>query len=241
MKRQIPLTAVIAIALLIVAVAGYLALIRPKKAQGSELDGRITAVEAQIDAAAARPESKPAPEIRVRVADLVRLAKAMPDQADMAATLVELNTLAESSGVRFLSIQPQAEVVKGDYRALPILLTFEGSYYDLTELLYSMRSLVAVRDGELDASGRMFTLDAIDLHESQAKGFPEVEALLTVSTYAYGQGSGAAALTTPTPAGSATEGTDPASTAPTDTIVTESDGQSSTPDAGETQQTAEVP
>ena len=52
-------------------------------------------------------------------------------------------------------------------------------------MLYDLRNLVRVRDGKLSADGRLFTLDQLDLHESQA-GFPEIEALLTVSAYTFG-------------------------------------------------------
>ena len=68
---------------------------------------------------------------------------------------------------------------------MPIQLTFSGSYFDLTSVLYDLRNLVRVRDGELSADGRLFTLDQLDLHESQS-GFPEIEALLTVSAYTFG-------------------------------------------------------
>jgi hypothetical protein len=56
-----------------------------------------------------------------------------------------------------------------------------------------VRNLVTVRSGRLDASGRLYTLDGIDMHES-ADGFPRIEAELTVSAYVFGS---APALTVP--------------------------------------------
>ena len=50
-------------------------------------------------------------------------------------------------------------------------LTFEGNYYDLTDFLFRLRNLVSVRDGVLEANGRLYTLDALDLAEG-GDGFP---------------------------------------------------------------------
>jgi hypothetical protein len=68
---------------------------------------------------------------------------------------------------------------------LPIALKFEGNYYDLTDFLFRLRNLVAVRDGRLAARGRLFTLDQLDFHEGPG-GFPQIEAALTVAAYVYG-------------------------------------------------------
>jgi hypothetical protein len=51
---------------------------------------------------------------------------------------------------------------------------------------------VTVKDGKLYASGRLYTLDALDMHEAKT-GFPHIEAVLTVSAYAFGSGTPAAA------------------------------------------------
>jgi hypothetical protein len=66
-----------------------------------------------------------------------------------------------------------------------VTLTFEGNYYDLTDFLYRLRNLVAVRDGVLGASGRLYTLDALDMQEAEG-GFPKIRATLTVSAYSFG-------------------------------------------------------
>ena len=71
------------------------------------------------------------------------------------------------------------------------MLTFEGSYYDLTDFLFRLRNLVIVRDGELESAGRLFTLDALDLHEGSL-GFPQVQAAITVSAYSYSAAPAAA-------------------------------------------------
>ena len=199
MKRQLPLTPVLAVALVIIVAVGYLAVIKPKQDEGVRLDDEIAAVEAKLDANP-RPNPK-APKVRINVADVFRLAKAMPNGDDMPGIIMEVNSIAVATGIRFVSIQPQTAVEKTGYHALPLSLTFEGNYYDLTDFLYRLRNLVTVRDGVLDATGRLYTLDAIDMHEGKG-GFPKIEAVLTVSAYTFGSAQGA-----PAPAGQPATGT----------------------------------
>lgn len=233
MKKQVSVTAVIAVGLAIVLAAGALLLLKPQRAESAGLDAEIAALQDEAAAAVRRVETSK-PTVEIDYADLFRLGKAMPDEDDMPGIILELDAMAASTGVKFLAIQPQPQTAKGTYRALPILFTFEGNYYDLTDFLYRVRSLVAVRDKALEASGRLYTLDAIDMHESPA-GFPKIEAQLTLSAYAFGLGSTAPAeapvpgetaatpaSTTPAPASTApapAATTAPAETQPTQTTT----------------------
>jgi Tfp pilus assembly protein PilO len=183
-KKQVPLTPVLAVALLIVAVAGYFGLISPKQAKSAELDDQIAELETKLQLAG-KPSPAQAPKVTINVADLFLLAKAMPDREDMPGIILELNSIALSTGVNFISIAPGTPASKGSYIAIPVTLTFEGNYYDLTDFLYRLRNLVAVRDGVLGASGRLYTLDALDMQEAEG-GFPKIRATLTVSAYSFG-------------------------------------------------------
>jgi Tfp pilus assembly protein PilO len=209
-KRQIPVAGVIAFALLIVAAVGFFLLVKPKMDESSSLDGRIAEFQSKIDVALAAQRASGGEAIKV--ADLFRLTKAMPDTTDMSSVILELNAVATASGVEFISIAPQAPVAReGGFLAVPIKLTFEGSYYDLTDFLFRLRNLVIVRDGELESSGRLFTLDALDLHEGSL-GFPQVQATLTLSAYSYSPTPAAVAPATTPPATTTTPapGEDPA-------------------------------
>ena len=181
MKKQMPLWPVFAGALLIVTLVAYFVLIRPKRAEAGRLGDQIAQLETDVQAAklAARPKEA---DTKLKVADIFELAKAMPDREDMPGIILELNSTAAAAGVRFKAIAPQAPVLQEGYRVIPISLTFEGNYYDLTDFLFRMRNLVSVDEGKLSASGRFFTLDTLDLHEAD---LPQIEALLVVSAYVY--------------------------------------------------------
>ena len=229
MKKQVPLTPVVAAALVIVALVAFFVVLKPKMDAGSQLDAEIAELETKI-AAASRPKPKVDGEtVEIDVADLFLLAKAMPDSDDMPGIILELNSIAGASGIRFVSIQPQPQAAAGAYRTLPIALTFEGNYYDLTDFIYRLRSLVRVDDGALTANGRLYTLDQIDLHEAE-EGFPSIEAVLIVSAYAFGPGSSAPAAPPAAPAATSST-TTATTTGATTTAPTTTTTEDTTQDA----------
>ena len=223
MKKQIPLTPVLAAALLIVALVGWFALVGPKRAQSASLDEEIADYETKIMLATeAKKASDAPPEVEIRVADLFRLAKAMPDREDMPGVILELNSVALSTGIAFVSIAPGTAVTREGHYSVPITLTFEGNYYDLTDFLFRLRNLVSVRDGVLDATGRLYTLDSLEFNEAEA-GFPEIQATLVLSAYAFGVPV-VPGLTPPPPAETGTTSTGQTTTGETTT------GESTTTD-----------
>ena len=87
-------------ALLLVAVIGYFGLVKPQKSKAASLTTEIAAQDKQItDARALLAKAKNAQ--KVRVADLFRLTKAMPDQPDEAGIVLELTNVARQSGIDF--------------------------------------------------------------------------------------------------------------------------------------------
>ena len=229
MKKQVPLTPVLGVALAIVVAVGWFALVGPKRAASGKVDAQISEYQDKI-AAAQKPKTPPGTKaVQINVADLFRLAKAMPDQEDMPGVLLELDAVAKSAGVKFVSITPGTQVSTGVFYSTPITLAFEGNYYDLTDFLFRLRNLVTVREGELDADGRLYTLDALQFAEAEA-GFPNINATLTVSAYTFGAPLAAA----PTDTGAtATNGTSTgATTTGSSTGETTSTGQTTTGQAG---------
>lgn len=197
MKKQIPIWPVIGIAVLLVAAIAFMVVIRPKRAESGRLDEQIAEMQMKVSAAqlASRPQQQ---ATTIKVADVFEVSKAMPDTDDMPGIILDLNSVAEATGIRFLSIQPSAPTPKTGYSAIGITLTFEGNYFDLTDFLFRLRNLVTVRDGHLSSAGRLFTLDTMSMKEGK-DGFPSINAGLTVSAYVYGAADPAAAVVPPPP------------------------------------------
>jgi Tfp pilus assembly protein PilO len=204
-KKQIPIWSVIGLGVVILAAVAYMVVIRPKRAEAGRLDEQIA--EMQMKVTSARLASRPQQQATtIKVADVFEVSKAMPDTDDMPGIILDLNSVAEATGIKFMSIQPSAPTPKTGYAAIQITLTFEGNYFDLTDFLFRLRNLVTVRDGRLSSSGRLFTLDSLSMKEGKL-GFPSINAGLTVSAYVYGAPAAPGAV--PPPAAAPTEAPPP--------------------------------
>jgi Tfp pilus assembly protein PilO len=219
-KRDVPITILIIPVLLVVAAVGYFFLVKPKQDEAGRTSDEIAELETQIAVAqaAAQAPAKGQDET-IRVADVFRVTKAMPDEDDMPGILLELDGVASASGVRFISISPQAPIVQSTYTALPVNLSFEGNYYDLTDFLFRLRNLVSVRDGKLEADGRLYTLDTLSMQEGP-NGFPDIAASLTVTAYVYSTTPAAAPVAPAAPASTDTTATTTTPTTPETAPVT---------------------
>jgi hypothetical protein len=192
-KRRIPqplAIVLIVLALLLAGLGGWFLLIGPQRSEAASLDHQIADTNDAISAARALTvEAKKGAQIRV--ADLYRLTKAMPDQVDMAGIILELNQVAEDSGITFEQITPSttATPISG-YLAIPITVEFQGNFYDLSDFLFRLRNLVDVRRGALDATGRLFAIDEVDFAEAPPPpGFPQIRAHLVIDAFVFGTGT----------------------------------------------------
>jgi type IV pilus assembly protein PilO len=172
---------------LLIGLAGWFLLVRPQgaklkslKQQTADVQAKVSSYQQQVAAARAAP--------KIEVADVYRLAKAMPDRMDMPDLLLELSQLARDTGIRFDSISPQSGAAIASYQVIPISVTFNGNFYNLADFLYRLRSLVSVHGGRLDATGRLFSVDTLTFNESPLH-FPQIQASLVIDAFVYGSGA----------------------------------------------------
>jgi Tfp pilus assembly protein PilO len=190
-KPSAAVIAGIGVGLLVYALAGYFLLISPQRSKAAELKKEAAATQQQIEqyrVLAAQAKATPP----IRVAELFRLTKAMPDSIDMPGVLLELSRVARDSGIEFDSISPQGPSVASGYSSFPITLEFDGNYYELADFLFRLRSLVRVHAGHLDSQGRLFVVDTISFSESE-HSFPRIKASLQVHAFVYGDATAMAA------------------------------------------------
>ena len=224
--NPIVLIVLIVFGMLVFGAAGYFVVVKPQgskvksiKQQEADAQAALAAYNQKVDAARSAP--------KIQIADVYRLAKAMPAKTDMPDLLLELSQLARDTGISFDSISPQAPVAVGSYTVLPISVTFNGTFYDLADLLYRLRSLVNVHAGRLDATGRLFTVDTLSFGESPLK-FPRIQASLVIDAYVYGGSAAPAApVATPIPTSTDTTSTSTTSTTTTSETTTTSDTSAS--------------
>jgi Tfp pilus assembly protein PilO len=199
----------------LVLALGWFVLLGPKQQHIGDLHKQTVATQAQIteDLARAAEARGSSATPTIKTADVYKLNKAMPEKTDMPDLLLELDQTAKAAGVRLDSIGfgPPAPSSDGTYSSIQISLLAKGDFYSLTDLLYRLRNLVYVRDGSLQAAGRIFSVGVFALSPAQ-KG---LSAQITVDTYLYGSANasatapGAVAPTTTTPTTTTTSSSGP--------------------------------
>jgi Tfp pilus assembly protein PilO len=215
--------ALVASVLLLVLLMGYFTLISPKRSSAASLKQQVTAVQGQINAnrSSAFQQALPA----VRSASVFSLTQAMPNNLDTPDVILELNSLAQESGISFDQITPQAAstapttTTVDPFATEPIQATFTGSYYNLLTFLQRVRNLVRVQNGKLFTAGRLFDVSSVALAEGAA-GWPQVSATVTINEFVP---QSIAATTAPT------TGTSTTSTTTTPATTTTSSGTSAAP------------
>jgi Tfp pilus assembly protein PilO len=139
-------------------------------------------ISAQLAAVAAAKSAAAAPaEQTIRVADVYKLVKAMPNTDDIPDLLIELSQVTKDSGVEVQTLSPSAVTPGTSTGTVPINLTVSGDFYTVSDLLYRLRNLVYVRAGSLEASGRLFSIDSVNLTPAGNK----VTAAINLHAYTY--------------------------------------------------------
>jgi hypothetical protein len=209
---------------LFVLLIGWFVVVRPQSHKASSLAAQTASVQSQITsnlaAIAAQKNATAVVAPKIRVADVYKLAKAMPSAVDMPDILLELSQVANDAGVDLQNISPNPPASDG---TIGLGMSVSGDFFTVTDLLYRLRNLVSVRNGALEATGRLFSVDTISFSPS---GAGKIDATIALHTYTY---NGSAAVATPAPAPVATS-TDTTSTDTTATTTTDtpSSGPSAT-------------
>jgi Tfp pilus assembly protein PilO len=179
--------AVVAGVLFVVVLLGYFVVIAPKRSTAADLKKQTAAVQKQIDQNRSTAFTKALPA--VRAASIFRLTQAMPSQLDTPDVILQLNQLADDSGLSFDEIQPGggadssvSTVTTDPFAAEPIQVKFTGNFYNLLTFLQRLRNLVRVENGNLFTAGRLFDVSDVTF-AAGSKGFPQVQATLTINAF----------------------------------------------------------
>jgi Tfp pilus assembly protein PilO len=211
--------------LILLAAAGYFILIAPKKSEAKSLTQQIAQLDQQISEQQAQA-TQAAGLSKILVADFNKLQSAMPDQAKMDEIYQQLGALAKDTGIRFDSYLPGVVIDSTAYQVLPVTVTFQGSFDQLSDFLYRLQSLVLVDNHNLSAKGRLFTVDQVSFAEGE-NGFPKIAATLQIAAYTFGH-----PVVTAASSAASTTSTDTTTTSTTDTTTTSSSEGATTTTTG---------
>jgi hypothetical protein len=235
-NTKIALVVVVMIAL---AGAFWLLLLSPKREEASQLSEQITGLTSEVNSAKREVVAATAAKehFAADYRQLVELGAAVPAEAATPSLLVQLNGLSGKAKTSFQSIAlgtgnggaasgEGAEGAAGllplgasagpsGFAAMPYTLDFEGGFFDITKFINSIDGLVTTKpNGEVDAHGRLMTIDSFSLTPigtsggKEAAGSPngDLSANFAVNTYVTPPGQGlTSGAPAPAPATSTSE------------------------------------
>jgi hypothetical protein len=208
-KRDMILLAVIGV----VAVIGgaWWFVVRPAKAELSSQRDQL--VQIQDESAGLRDTlermSDEGKGEAKRVAERLRLAKALPETTEAPAVVVQLQRLADRANVELTSIKTNSFSDYGTIRGTEFEVRITGRFFDVDDFLYRLHRQVAVDERDRPIiGGRLFATTSLDLtlDQGDASGGTSGEDLVvgTVKVVAFSSVPGGAASTATAPAAAPT-------------------------------------
>lgn len=167
-KRDSMLLAIIGI----VAVIGgaFWFVVKPAKAELSAQRTELTAVQdetAGLRDTLARMSGTMQGEAQ-RVAERLRLAKAIPETTETPGVIVQLERLAERANVDLTSLRTNNFTDYGTIRGTEFEVKISGRFFDVDDFLYRLHRQVAVDENDRPiVGGRLFATTYLDLTLSQ--------------------------------------------------------------------------
>jgi len=81
---------------------------------------------------------------------------------------------------------------------MPYTLTFKGNFFHVADFIHGLDALVKTKNEEVDVTGRLITINGFTLSEDTNRGFPQLEASFTVTTFLVPPEQGVTAGASPT-------------------------------------------
>lgn len=195
------------IAVFLVLVIGWFALISPERTKAGKLGTQISTTDVQLASVQAFLDG---PTKKQNARELPILKRALPDTPQMSAILRELSKLSATAGVVVTGITPGAVATTGGAEALPLSLTVSGHYFAIQGFFRALRQRAYLQKGEPRAVGRLYTVDSIQFAGGQTtsptgetSGSSVIQASVALNAFVYG---GAPVVTAPTATTTTTSG-----------------------------------
>lgn len=194
-KNKTLLIAVVATAAAMAAF-WFLAL-APKREEVKTLDSQIAAKNTEIQTAQSTLAGyhKSKDNYGKNYATVVRLGKAVPEDADIRSLLVQLDAEAGGTNVDFRTIEvgagaagaavagtPTATTGTAGFEQTGFKFTFKGSYENLRSFMARMERFVNLRNEKMNVTGRLLRLETVDM-QVDAAGYPKIMAQISGTSY----------------------------------------------------------
>ena len=192
--------AIVVLAGIAILAALWMLAISPKREERSQVKANVAAQEARLQTAQTQLASFEAAkkQFPVKLAELKRLDKAVPARGAISSLLRQLQRRAKvrNSNLRLVALKsaaptttgtagvttPGATVGPNGLAALPFEFEFSGEYFDLRDILATVRRSVAVRKDKVKVSGRLLTIESVKFTRAEPSS-DRTKATLSATAY----------------------------------------------------------
>jgi type IV pilus assembly protein PilO len=203
MSRRIRFILVVIAVIAVVAVCWFMVL-NPLRGDIATTNASIEAEQTKLVAARAKlaQAETTRQEGKRNQARLLELAKMVPDSEEIPSLLLQIQDLADQSGIDFISITPGKPIQSGAFWIIPLELQLSGTYFDLSDFVYRAEQMAA-------GPGRLLAIKNLNLllasqAATESGPAPSQSPSLGLSMTMYAFEIVPAAATTPTTAPAAT-------------------------------------
>lgn len=196
-------------ALVLVILGLWFVVVSPERKQAADLESEVAAAQVELDQRKS-DLARPSAAVTVRASDVFRLAKALPEDANVAGVILDIDRIASAHSLTIEGFLPTAVIPVTGYYAQPLTVTVQGRFGDVSRFLSDLRELVTVKKGRLVVNGRLYSVSEVRLTKPETKAYPFVKAGVLLN--AFGSLPGVPPTTTTTPTDS--ESTTPSSESP---------------------------
>jgi Tfp pilus assembly protein PilO len=176
----------------VLAGAGWFLVVSPKHDRAATLQSAIENDQARL-ASAQHAAAQPGATDK---AEQGALRSALPDALAMPQLVIQLNALADQSGVTLDSVSPAAPESGAGYVDVPLTVVVDGRYFSVEKFLHLVRNQVSLEKAKVYASGRLFDVAGIQLDQTEPA--PNVTGTLQMKAFYFSPTSAPPAPTTTT-------------------------------------------
>jgi Tfp pilus assembly protein PilO len=226
----------------LVALGGvWLLIVAPQREQVSKLDSQVSTAQQSLTAAQAQVSQARGAQAQyvAAYASVVRLGKAVPADEQVPSLVYELDQASNHKHVQFSSITSSsaggspasaagaatasAVAASAGFSKMPFTFTFNGSFFDLYNLLKQLNDFTLRTSSGIQATGRLLTIQSVNLAPAGSTGTAgssKGELTGTVTATAYVLPTSQSLTGGATPAGPAgTTSSPPSSGAPAPAVI----------------------
>jgi type II secretory pathway pseudopilin PulG len=191
---------VVIVAVVALMAGSWLLVIQPKRDQASKLADQINSTQSTLDAARSQVAAGLAAKRSFGrdYTSIAQLGEAVPSDDNVPSLIYQLQSAATAAGVDFrvlklvastsatpapAALPPGAAVGPAGFPTLPFTFTFRGNFFHLSDFFARLEKFVIATNKRVSVSGRLMSLNAINLGADPTLGFPHIVATIAATTY----------------------------------------------------------